>query len=175
MKSAIFSILFLTLAVNFTGCTATTYGNHLKETAALNQETLAVNVVHKLTELYPPAKARLKLTQKASDPFGLALVRLLRERGYAVLEFAQNSKTVKKDTKVTQGSSTKISSKNSETQVEPGSAEEASSLALSYILDTAGSPNMYHLTLKVGPKTISRAYVVKDGQTVAGGYWVRGE
>ena len=172
MKSAIFSILFLTLAVNFTGCTTTTYGNHLKETAALNQETLAVNVVHKLTELYPPAKARLKLTQKASDPFGLALVRLLRERGYAVLEFAQNSKTVKKDTKVTQGSSTKISSKN---LVEPGSAEEASSLALSYILDTAGSPNMYHLTLKVGPKTISRAYVVKDGQTVAAGYWARGE
>ncbi|MDF7677056.1 conjugal transfer protein TrbH [Neisseriaceae bacterium ESL0693] len=139
-----------TIAMLFTlilsGCTTTgQYGNFVSTTA--NQEKLAVDTAQQLVILYPPAKTHLELHQATPDAFGLALVNILRERGYAILEF---------------------NSKNKEQTA-------AGALPLHYVLDKADTSNLYRLTLKVGNQSITRPYLEQNGTFVPAGYWTRKE
>ena len=91
----IFSFALLALALG--GCTTTAtsrYGNFVPS-AALDQHRLADDAVQQLAMLYAPAHTRLELQQPTPDPFGQALVKSLRDKGYALQEFIPASATTK--------------------------------------------------------------------------------
>ena len=100
---------------------------------------------------WPPAKTRLELKQATPDAFGIALVKGLRESGYAIVEFSPN-------------------------QIEGPSAAEANILPLGYALDQIGSDdaNIYRLTLLVGNESLTRPYIEKNGSVIPG-YWTHKE
>jgi len=75
-------------ALALAGCvTSSPYGNHLQQSSAASQEQMARDAAQQLSAIWPPAKTRIELHQSTPDAFGTALVRELRERGYATLEF----------------------------------------------------------------------------------------
>lgn len=149
MRKIIISALFmLTLA----GCASTgQYGNFVPDAA--NQQQLATDAVQQLAKLYPPAQTRFELHQATPDAFGMALTSSLRERGYALLEFNPADKA----------------------QVSPAPASASTSMPLRYVLDQAGTTNLYRLTLLVGNQSITRPYLAENGTFVPAGYWARKE
>ena len=48
-------------------------------------------------------------------------------------------------------------------------------LPLRYVLDQAGTTNLYRLTLLVGNQSITRPYLEENGSFVPAGYWARKE
>lgn len=142
-------IIAALLALGLVGCATTAhYGNYAPPTTKGGQQKLAREAVQQLATLYPPAKTRLELQQATPDAFGQALVPALRESGYALLE----SNTGR-----------------------PKAQSSASTLPLRYVLDQAGDANLYRLTLLVGNQSISRPYLVSDGNFVPAGYWAHRE
>ena len=139
----IVSLVLLTLAVS--GCATTSqYGNFIPS-STLAQQQLATDAVQQLSTLYAPARTRLELQQPTPDPFGQALVKSLRDKGYALLEFT------------------------------PGTKAAAEGLPLRYVLDQADDSNLYRLTLMVGNQSLTRPYLVQNGRFAPAGYWVRKE
>ncbi|MCW5239102.1 conjugal transfer protein TrbH [Verminephrobacter eiseniae] len=139
----------LLLALCLGGCATTSqYGNFV-QSAALDQQKLAADAVQQLATLYAPARTRLDLQQPTPDPFGQALVKSLRDKGYALLEFAPASAASQPSA--------------------PGG------LPLRYVLDQAGDSNLYRLALMVGNQSITRPYLAQNGTFAPAGYWVRKE
>lgn len=153
MHKIIIIILFV-LALG--GCATTgQYGNFVLSAAAVDQQQLAREAVQQLAILYPPAKTRLELKQATPDAFGQALVLMLREQGYALLEFAPaTAKTL---------------------AAAASASAEPTGLPLRYVLDQTGDSNLYRLTLLVGNQSITRPYLVQNGKSMPAGYWVRKE
>lgn len=116
-----------------------------------------------LATLWPPAKTRFELQQATPDAFGAGLVKELRESGYAILEF--NPEAAKAKASASSDAAPAVEA--------PASATKA--LPLRYVLDQAGTSNLYRLTLTVGNQTITRPYLEQDGALVPAGYWVRKE
>ena len=151
MRKIIIAALF---ALTLAGCATTgQYGNFVP--AAANQQQIATDAVQQLATLYPPAKTRFELHQATPDAFGLALVNTLRERGYALLEFSPADQA------------------KASAATAPAGAPEA--LPLRYVLDQAGTTNLYRLTLLVGNQSITRPYLEENGSFVPAGYWARKE
>ena len=159
----IFSFALLALALG--GCTITAtsqYGNFVPS-AALDQHRLADDAVQQLAMLYAPAHTRLELQQPTPDPFGQALVKSLRDKGYALQEFIPASATTKSPASA--GS-------------QPGAVATTTAtggLPLRYVLDQAGESELYRLTLMVGSQSIARPYLVQNGTFTPAGYWMRKE
>lgn len=147
MRKIIIAALF---ALTLAGCATTgQYGNFVP--AAANQQQIATDAVQQLATLYPPAKTRFELHQATPDAFGLALVNTLRERGYALLEFSPADQA------------------KASAATAPAGAPAA--LPLRYVLDQAGTTNLYRLTLLVGNQSITRPYLEENGSFVPAGYW----
>lgn len=158
-KIAFVAVLALALA----GCaTNSLYGNHL-QSATVDQQKLADEAVKQLAVLWPPAMTRFELQHVTPDAFGAALVKGLRDSGYALVEFSPEAAKA----------NASVASAPSPAVVAPASATK--SLPLRYVLDQAGAPNLYRLTLTVGDQSITRPYLEQDGALVAAGYWVRKE
>ena len=159
----IFSFALLALALG--GCTTTAtsrYGNFVPS-AALDQHRLADDAVQQLAMLYAPAHTRLELQQPTPDPFGQALVKSLRDKGYALQEFIPAGATTKPPASA--GS-------------QPGAVATTTAtggLPLRYVLDQAGESELYRLTLMVGSQSIARPYLVQNGTFTPAGYWMRKE
>ena len=153
-------IVLVVLAALVLGACATTgpapYGNYLAA-APVDQQKLAGDAVKQLTVLWPPAKTRLALQQPTPDAFGTALVKALRESGYALAEFNPDAAKMK----------------SSETPAPTTTVGQP--LPLRYVLDQAGPPNLYRLTLAVGSQSITRPYLERNGTLVPAGSWVRKE
>lgn len=151
----IVSLALLALALGLGGCATTSqYGNFV-QSAALDQQKLATDAVQQLAMLYAPARTRLELQQPTPDPFGQALVKSLRDKGYALLEYAPASAA-------SQASA-------------PATTAASGGLPLRYVLDQAGDSNLYRLTLMVGNQSITRPYLAQNGMFAPAGYWVRKE
>lgn len=149
MRAIIISALF----VMFLGGCANTrlYGNFLDNSEAIDQQ-IASDTVQQIVLLYPPGQTLFSFLQPTPDPFGMALVTGLRQKGYALREFSPNSK----------GSS------------ETNNAAEVSGIPVNYVLDrTDGS--LCRLIVMIGKQSISRPYTTKDGEVSPAGYWVRKE
>jgi len=112
------------------------------------QSSLALEAAQRLTMLYPPAKTRLEARPAGADTFGQTLILTLREQGYAVVE--ANEKTARKSPPV-------------------------SGLLLRYVLDRAGDTDLYQLTVFVGHQSITRPYLLENGEFVPAGYWAHKE
>jgi hypothetical protein len=147
-------------ALCLAGCASTdapvAYGNYLP-LASGDQQQLAGDAVKQLALLYPPAKTCFELQHATPDAFGLALIKNLRERGYALVEF--NPKTARAD--------------SSAGEATAGAARPP--LPLRYVVDQAGTSNLYRLTLLVGNQFIARPYLIDNGSFVPAGYWARKE
>jgi len=144
------------LALALTGCATTSpYGNYL-QSATVDQQKLAGEAVKQLATLF-------ELQQATPDAFGAGLVKELRESGYALLEFNPEAAKAKAS----------ASTEAAPAVEAPASATKA--LPLRYVLDQAGTSNLYRLTLTVGNQSITRPYLEQDGALVPAGYWVRKE
>ena len=159
----IFSFALLALALG--GCTTTAtsrYGNFVPS-AALDQHKLAADAVQQLAMLYAPAHTRLELQQPTPDPFGQALVKSLRDKGYALQEFIPAS------------ANTKSPASAGSQQGAVATTATTDGLPLRYVLDHAGESDLYRLTLMVGNQSIARPYLVQNGTFTPAGYWMRKE
>jgi len=134
------------LAMALAGCASTApYGNFAAHPPAGLEERIAADTVKQLVTLYPPARTRFHLGQSTPDAYGSALVEALRAKGYALVEF---------------------------TEAAPAAAP---GLSLHYVLDAAASPNLYRVTVTVGQKSLSRAYLAQNDRVAPAGAWVRKE
>jgi len=159
------ALLSLTLA----GCATTApYGNYLGQSAGVDQTQLATEAVDQLVTLYPPARSRFELQQPTPDTFGLALVRGLRDKGYAVLEYQQPAAPA---------ATTATTASQEVEAAEPvvNVPNQAQTYPLRYVVDEAADLNLYRLTLLVGNQSLTRPYVSQNGELLPAGYWVRKE
>lgn len=159
-KIAFLALLALALGGCATTASQSPYGNFV-QSAALDQQKLATEAVQQLATLYVPARTRLELQQPTPDPFGQALVKALRDKGYALLEF------------VPAGSPSPASAASQPSPAAPQAAPGG--LPLRYVLDQAGDSNLYRLTLMVGNQSITRAYLAQNGVFAPAGSWARKE
>ena len=138
------------LAMALAGCASTApYGNFATHPPAGLEERIAADTVKQLVALYPPARTRFHLGQPTPDAYGSALVEALRAKGYALVEV-----------------------KTSPQETAPATAP---GLSLHYVLDAVASPNLYRVTVMVGQKSLSRAYLAQNNRVAPAGAWVRKE
>lgn len=151
------SLLIFILALNLGGCAARSQvGNFIQPTVTvLDQPQLAADAVQQITTLYAPAHTRLELQQSTPDLFGKAFVQALRDKGYALQEFVQHAAS-------TAGN-------------KPSLPTEPGGLPVSYVLDHAGEPDLFRLTVVIGHQSITRPFLARDGAFTPAGYWVRKE
>ncbi|MBK7024112.1 MAG: conjugal transfer protein TrbH [Sulfuritalea sp.] len=134
------------LVMALAGCASTApYGNFATEPPAGLEERIAADTVKQLVALYPPARTRFHLGQPTPDAYGSALVEALRAKGYALVE------------------------------VKEAAPATAPGLSLHYVLDAVASPNLYRVTVMVGQKSLSRAYLAQNDRVAPAGAWVRKE
>ncbi|KTT27416.1 conjugal transfer protein TrbH [Pseudomonas oryzihabitans] len=158
-KIVILALLSLAVGLALGGCTTSSqYGNFI-QSATLDQRKLASDAAQQLATLYAPARTRLDLQQPTSDPFGQALVKTLRDKGYAVQEFAPAN----------------VGPATATAAPQPAVAPAPTGLSLRYVLDQAGDSNLYRLTLLVGNQSLTRPYMAQGGSFAPAGYWVRKE
>lgn len=103
-------------------------------------------IVRIIAGKYPPAQTRLVLRGAGDDTLGRAVMTTLREHGYAVEEASRDFRD----------------------------AQAGGGLPLTYRFAAVhDDPNLYELSISVGPLRLSRAYVrSNDGNVVApGGDW----
>ena len=147
----------LLLLAGLAGCASTEpYGNFLGANAPASvNERLAADSVRQLVTLYPPASTRFNLGQPTPDAYGSALLESLRTQGYAILEFDADLAAPAD---------------------QPAAAGAAGSgLSLRYVVDAPPSTNLYRVTVMVGAKSLSRAYVAQNDTVAPAGAWVRKE
>ncbi|WP_419612284.1 conjugal transfer protein TrbH [Thiolapillus sp.] len=171
MRKLIVAVLF---SLGLAGCaTHATYGNFVENPAGLNQQEIASDTVEKITELYPPAKTRFELKQPTPDAFGRALVRGLRDRGYALLEFDPETAKAQQRQQATRSTRT---APNVEATTAPANPTPTGlGLPLRYVFDQFTRTNMYRVTIMVGNESLTRPYSQESGGIVPAGYWVHKE
>ncbi len=136
------------LALVISGCATMgngNYGSFLPEDQKAVEVRIAQDAMDQLIKLYLPAKSRFNLKHEAKGPFGVTLVTTMRKEGYAVEEYTGQEKN------------------------------ETDGLSLRYVLDVAGAPDFYRLTMMVGDQSISRPYMRQGSDVVPAGYWARKE
>jgi len=158
--SAIVLLTLLTACASRSEQTSAEYGNFVDQQPRAYGIKLADDAVLQLMAAYVPARTTFELQQKTPDAFGQHLVETLRDKGYAVQE--QNRVN---------------DNYASPPAPEHGTAKKTApaGLELKYIVDRVGSPSLYRLTMLVGGKSMTRAYLEQDGALKAAGAWVRKE
>ena len=143
---------------------AASFGTFASALAAADTEQLAHDAAERIGIACPPASTRIQFQQPTQDAFGIALVSLLRGKGYAVLEPAPlNSKEA--------------------TQLDSSDSEKATHLelagpnliSLNYVVDPVVNSNLYRLKLLVGEHNYSRAYLQQNNTLRPAGAWVNQE
>ena len=150
------------------GCASTgmappskTYGNHALADAVFNTR-LANDSVRQLEALFTPARTRINVAQATPDAYGQALIALLREKGYAVMEAGAAPPPI----------ATTATDRATESAASPAAP---ASFDLHYLIDRPGAGELYRLTLDIGQQSLSRAYLVTLDGTQAAGAWTRKE
>lgn len=155
-------LIVLALAVLASGCAVrnTHFGNFTQPVSMAFDQQVAADAVEKLHALYPPARTQFDLLQPANDVFGRALIRGLREQGFAVREFNSQAPNVHQEVV-----------KEADEKLKP---TYIPNVALGYVLDRNGTENFYRLTLSVGGQKLGRAYAITaEGDARPIGYWTR--
>lgn len=144
------SLIMGLLLFNLTGCFTVhnnPYGNYTT-LSMVQQQQMALATVDQLVLLYPPAKTRFNIGQPTTDAYGKALVQTLRERGYALQEFHQQSIY------------------EADLSVSPG-------VDLYYTVDILTPLRLHHVTINVGTQSISRVFnLTSKDQIHAKGRWI---
>lgn len=148
-------IVSASAALVLTGCATmpqtAPQGNFLPD--YIDQAKLAGEAVHQLVALYPPASTRMALQHAAADKFGMALIRGLRNSGYAVQEAAPGAQR----------------------KHDAAPAKGGDALPLRYVADPVGSTSLVRITVAVGSQSLTRLYTAREGAVFPAGTWVRKE
>lgn len=135
------------------------FGNFLINVPAQHQTKLASEVAQQLQTLYPPASTRLNMLNPADDTFGLQLITLLRNQGYAFEQ--RTSPSIATTSKASASASLNSS--------------PSASTPFTYTLDEISSPQSYRVTLKLGSQVLTRAYSVHGDTVLAISAWAHKE
>jgi len=135
------------------------YGNFIAKGQGAGQVELAKASALQLATLYLPAKTRLVLLQETPDVFGENLVLALREAGFAVQEMNAHAKKAHKSSDFPQVINDAV---NPDAPLE---------LELAYVLGSTGEAGLYHLTLYLEHRALTRPYRIEDGRFEAVGVW----
>lgn len=151
------SIISAAIMMGLAGCVGmrspSIYGNFSQVAVPSADRKMASDAILKLEVLYPPARTRIDLLQKTTDPFGMALVEGLRSRGYALSEFYERRSDIKA----------------------VGGPRSQPVLALAYVVDQPLDAGIYRVTILVDRQSLSRIYLAKDGAVEPAGYWAHKE
>jgi len=147
----------LVILAILSGCASKSdYGNFIDKNLIAGQSELAIDTAKQLERLYPPAKNDLILRQETPDTFGKALVVALRKSGFAVQEFNPKGKKV-----------------NTESppafSVMPRHPKDPNRWRLTYIVDQAGEPDLYYVTLWLNRQSLTRLYRLDDNRFIPAG------
>lgn len=156
--------LILWVGLVLAGCVGPSPYGYLVNGAVPPQmpEWLAQDTVTRMEALYPPAHTRLALTHPATDAYGLALIKLLRRKGYGVMESRVNTRT------------TLTTRDDRPARLEPVVNKEEG-IPFRYVVDGPFEPRLYRVTVFIGSQSLSRVYRI-DAQVIAqAGAWVRKE
>ncbi|MDR4470292.1 MAG: hypothetical protein MRJ68_18670 [Nitrospira sp.] len=156
--------LMLWIGLGLAGCVSPApYGYLVKEAVPPPLlERLAQETVTRMENLYPPAHTRLALTHSATDPYGLALIEALRQKGYGVMESRVNTQMT---------SSTRA---DMQRPIEPV-VNQDEGIPLRYVVDGPFEPRLYRLTVFIGSQSLSRVYRLDQQVIAQAGAWVRKE
>ncbi|MDR4470030.1 MAG: hypothetical protein MRJ68_17310 [Nitrospira sp.] len=156
--------LMLWVGLGLAGCVSPAPYGYLVNEAVPSPllERLAQETVTRMEDLYPPAHTRLALTHSATDPYGLALIEALRQKGYGVRESRVTTRTT---------SSTRADMPRPIESVV--NKDEGSPLR--YVVDGPFEPNLYRLTVFIGNQSLSRVYRMDEEVLSQAGAWVRKE
>lgn len=78
-------ILMFLLACCLESCARLDYGNFTQASAGVF-DLMAKDTAAQLSHVYPPAKNRFHISQKINDPFGIRLIKILRQKGFGIVE-----------------------------------------------------------------------------------------
>jgi len=157
-KSSFLGVLFILTALS--GCASKSdYGNFIAHDLNANQSQLGIDTAKELEKHYPPAKNYLILRQDTPDIFGKALVATLRKAGFAVQEFNPKGKKASPET-------------SPATRIMPRHPKDPKQWRLTYIVDQAGEPDLYYVTLKLNHQVLTRLYRLDDNRFIPAGDWV---
>lgn len=137
-------LMTLLFIILLPGCATTQYGHYATQEPTINQ-TMARDSLARLVALYPPARTSFTIRQSVKDAYGSALIAALRGRGYSVYE---------------------LTGRATQSQKAPEGIE------LAYVVDAPYGKHLHRVTLVIGSRMISRAYMVKDGSLKPLGYWL---
>lgn len=143
MKRLSVSILLFSLA----GCATDGYDTVTAQIPAELGNRMAKDSIDQLQALYPPGKTKFTIGQPVpqTDVYGTTLVKSMREKGYAVQEFA---------TKQPSGTS--------------------SDLNVRYVVDKPEIrlfEGLYRVRLSVGKSVLTRAYKASNQSAIPAGAW----
>lgn len=148
-----FALLML-LAAGVAGC-ATTSRQAASSIQGEPAEAMALDAGHQLALLYPAAATQFNLRQRSDSDFGVALVKALRDQGFAVLEQERSS------------------DRNAEAA---NKVEAAKGNDLRYaVVELGDGSGLYGVTVNVGSRALTRAYTDVGGNVSPAGAWVRKE
>jgi len=143
MKRLSASILIFSLA----GCATDGYDTVTAQIPAELGNRMAKDSIKELQALYPPGKTKFTIGQPVpqTDVYGTTLVKAMREKGYAVQEYAPKQPDGK-----------------------------SSGLNVRYAVDKPEArlfEGLYRLKLSVGKSVLTRAYMVSNRSANPAGAW----
>lgn len=141
-------IALLALLAVLAGCVTPKpagYGSFATASVAVEKK-MVDDAVKKLVTLYPPAGTRFELQHRGADPFGASLMTSLRAQGYALQDYASDSR--------------------------PDADGNGAKRTLAYVFDQPAGADLYRVTLTIDTRSLSRVYLAKEGSVAPAGYWV---
>jgi len=145
------------ILIGLSGCASKSdYGNFIAHDLIANQSELAIDTAKQLERLYPPAKNHLVLRQETPDTFGKTLVIALRKAGFAVQEFNPKGNKVNPESPPAR-------------RIMPPHPKDPKQWRLVYMVDQAGEPDLYYVTLKLNHQVLTRLYRLDDDRFIPAG------
>ncbi len=155
-------LLTLLTILALSGCASTPkYGSFANQQQV--EQAILADALEMLAVTYPPASSSFALQQPTPDLFGSGLVIGMRDRGYALHEWHPAP-----------GKGDNASSAGTTTTQAPADGTVGTGTPLNYLLDNAGEPTLYRLTLLIGDQHYHRPYrQLQDGSVRSIGSWTR--
>ncbi|MDR8093094.1 hypothetical protein KPB05_37190 [Burkholderia gladioli] len=155
-------------AVMLAGCVSTAqYGDFSNGSPSIGK-SLVADMVEKLSADYPPARTRLNVEQPTQDAFGALFVSQLRTKGFAVAELNQPDIDAV-------GKPRDELRRAAHPYFFRAPAPAQTTVDMRYIVDQLGVDSLYRVTIWLGDKSVSRAYVAQGTDVSPVGAWVRKE
>lgn len=144
--------LVAALSLNACALKAPASGDYTKDLPQKVTDTIATEVTKKIQLTFPPATTQFSFGQESTDPFGKALIKRLRENGYAIFDAGKES-----------GNSIELPKNYSP-------VPSKSTSRISYVLDHI-EENQLLLSFTVGDQKYARLWTTHKDSATPSGPW----